>query len=307
MKTIRLLAAALLCAAMPSAMNAQENLKQAIENFINNKELDGHLKKSNSLENYDNDGVKTMSYYNYYSFDIPKSKHKELDKVLDAFKKDVGEAYKVQTKDAGMDASILSNVAYGENLDKSITFGTHEEKNYRLMFVRDRQDSLRRYVYAITWAEPEYDDNVYGSITEIYSPDPQLQGIASQDSQQQEGMTRYMTLEPDGSISVTDRNEDLVLETSIPAESDIQNSTDFIKRFTTLRTTYLSPKLSGQNENVIKTALINKIVELCSKHGKLLNNTERETCTKALKYMLSSTNDPYDRDLLKLAMSSLDK
>ncbi len=301
------MATALLCAAMPTAMSAQENLKRAIDSFVNSKELDGYIKKSNSLENYDNDGVKTMSYYNSYKFDMPKSKRKELDKVLDAFDKDKDQAYKVQTKDAGMDGSVLANVAYGEKLDKSISFGTFKERNYRLMFVRDPKDSLRRYAYAIAWAEPEYDDNMYGTITEIYSPDPQLRGTASQGGQQQEGMRRYMTLEPDGSISVTDRNDDLILETSIPSESNIESSTDFIKRFTTLRTTYLSPNLSGQNQNVIKTALINKIVELCREHGKLLNDTERATCAKAMKYMESATNDPYDIDLLKLARTCLAK
>ena len=108
------MAAALLFAAMPATTEAQINLKGAIISFTSNKDLAPYIKASNSMENSENNGVKTKSYYNEYSFNMPKSKRKELDKVLTAFDRDKYEAYKVQSRDAGISKSGLANIAYGE-------------------------------------------------------------------------------------------------------------------------------------------------------------------------------------------------
>lgn len=307
MKITRLLATALLCVAIPTASSAQENLKQAIENFINSKELDGNLKKQNSMENSDNNGVKTMSYCNEYSFNMPKSKRKELDKVLAAFKKDIGEAYNVQSRDAGISKSVLSNIAYGEKLDKSISYGSYKDRNYRLMFVRDTQDSLRRYAYAIVWAETANGDSLRGTITEIYGRDPQKANTVTVLTPYSSGLRHVTMINSDGTITVkdTDTGKEYKIESDMPANNKIETGMDFIKRFTSLRSTLLSRELIGQR--TVQASLINKIVELCREHGKLLNEDERTICMKSLKDMASGRNDPYEKDLLKLAMLSLDK
>ena len=173
MRTMRLLAITLLCATMPLASSAQENLKSAIQRFIADKQLVSYIKTSVSTESCEHEGVKKTSYYKCYAFELPAMKRKELDKMLEAFNKDTGVAYKVQCRDAGMDDNILSKVSYGEKLDKSWTFGSYKDRNYRLMFVRDGQDSLRRYFYAIWWTATKKEGKLSGQVVEIYSPDPQ--------------------------------------------------------------------------------------------------------------------------------------
>ena len=307
MKTIRLMAAALLFAAVPATTEAQIVLKHAITTFVNDKDLAPYIHASNSMENTEKNGVKTKSFYNEYSFDMPKSKRKELDKVLEAFKKDIGQAYKVQSRDAGISKSVLSKIAYGENLDKTVSFGSYKDRNYRLMFVRDHNDSLRRYAYAIVWAETANGDSLRGSITEIYGRDPQKDNSVTVIRPFSSGMRRITTINADGAITVkdTETGKEYKFESDIPENNKIETGMDFIKRFTSLRTTYISPELSGQK--VVKATLANKIVELCREHGKLLNKEERSVCIKALQELRSRTLDNYEKDLFVLAISSLSK
>lgn len=301
------MAAALLFAAMPVTTEAQINLKGAIISFTGNKDLAPYIKASNSMENSENNGVKTQSYYNEYSFNMPKSKRKELDKVLTAFDRDKYEAYKVQSRDAGISKSVLSNIAYGENLDKSISYGSYKDRNYRLMFVRDTQDSLRRYAYAIVWAETANGDSLRGNITEIYGRDPQKANTVTVLTPYSSGLRHVTMINSDGTITVkdTDTGKEYKIESDMPTNNKIETGMDFIKRFSSLRSTLLSPELIGQR--TVQASLINKIVELCREHGKLLNKEERIVCMKSLKDMVAARNDPYERDLLKLAMFSLNK
>lgn len=307
MKTIRLLAAALLFAAMPATTEAQINLKGAIISFANDKDLAPYIKKSESLENSENNGVKTKSYYNEYSFNMPKSKRKELDKVLAAFDSDKNEAYKVLSRDAGKSNSVLSRVAYGEKLDKSVSFGSYKDRNYRLMFVRDHNDSLRRYAYAIAWAETAKGDSLRGVITEIYGRDPQKANSVTMLTPFSSGLRHISVINSDGTITVkdTDTGKEYKIESDMTANNKIETGMDFIKRFTSLRSTLLSPELIGQT--TVQATLINKIVELCREHGNRLNKEERQICIKSLKDMAAGWNDPYEQDLLRLAVSSLEK
>lgn len=298
---------ALFCTAIPTTTEAQINLRGAIINFTSNKDLAPYIKASNSMENTEKNGVKTKSFYNEYSFDMPKSKRKELDKVLTAFNQDIGQAYNVQSRDAGISKSVLSKIAYGENLDKTVSFGSYKDRNYRLMFVRDTQDSLRRYAYAIVWAETANGDSLRGTITEIYGRDPQKANTVTVLTPYSSGLRHVTMINSDGTITVkdTDTGKEYKIESDMPANNKIETGMDFIKRFSSLRSTLLSPELIGQQ--TVQASLINKIVELCREHGKLLNEDERTICQKSLKDMASGRNDPYEKDLLKLAMLSLDK
>ena len=103
----------------------------------------------------------------------------------------------------------------------------------------------------------------------------------------------------------TETGKEYKFESDISENNKIETGMDFIKRFTSLRTTYISPELSGQK--VVKATLANKIVELCREHGKLLNKEERSVCIKALQELRSRTLDNYEKDLFVLAISSLSK
>ena len=67
MKAIRLLATTLLCAATTVAVNAQENLKKAIDSFINDKSLSEYFHRSNYLENTGPEN-KVSSFCDQYVF-----------------------------------------------------------------------------------------------------------------------------------------------------------------------------------------------------------------------------------------------
>lgn len=297
MKTMRFLAIMSLCAIMPMASSAQENLKKAIENFVSDKGLGQYIKSSISTENRTKDnGVMTTSYYKAYAFKLPKNKQKELEKVLKAFEKDMDVAYEVKSKDAEMD-NTSTKLVYGEDLDKSIRFGGHWDRNYRLMLVRDKEDSLRRYAYAIYWHDDEKTGQRDGQITEIYSPDPQKRKSKDKSLAEtiQEALGKIRSQDPNsGKVIFSDEGFTI---------NEIENGTDFLKRFSALRTAYLNPSLNKWHS--VKTALINKLVEMCSKHGKLLTRAERSTCIKGIQSMIRGTNDTYDRELLSLAISNL--
>ena len=175
------------------------------------------------------------------------------------------------------------------------------------MFGRDTQDSLRRYAYAIVWAETANGDSLRGNITEIYGRDPQKANTVTVLTPYSSGLRHVTMINSDGTITVkdTDTGKEYKIESDMPANNKIETGMDFIKRFSSLRSTLLSPELIGQR--TVQSSLINKIVELCREHGKLLNKEERIVCMKSLKDMVAERNDPYERDLLKLAMFSLNK
>lgn len=294
MRTMRLLAITLLCATMPLTSRAQENLKSAIQRFIADKQLISYIKTSVSTESCEHEGVKKTSYCKCYAFELPAMKRKELDKMLEAFNKDTGVAYKVQCRDAGMDDNILSKVSYGEKLDKSWTFGSYKDRNYRLMFVRDGQDSLRRYFYAIWWTATKKEGKLSGQVVEIYSPDPQKRKTDTDDVA--EAVRK--------ALKIGDVTGSKVVFSGKGYDGTIKNSSDFFKRFSALRSAFLNPKVSKIGG--VKPALASKLVDMCREHGKLLSKEERVTCIKGIKTLYGSANDPYDCELLKLAISSLD-
>ncbi len=294
MKTIRFLAITLFCATLPMASSAQENLKKAIADFTTNKELSSFIKTSYSTETSQKNGVSKQAYYKSYNFELPKGKLKELKKLTAAFDMDADVAYKVLARDADIDDRRLTSVAYGEELDKSIAFGSYRDRNYRLMFVRDPQDSLRRYCYAIWWTEKSKDEKLHGNITEIYSPDPQMQ----------ETETDNVAEAVRKALKIPDATDSKVYFSGKGLNGEIKNSSDFFKRFSALRSAFLNPKVSEIGG--VKPALASKLVDMCREHGKLLIKEERVTCIKGIKTMYASANDPYDRELLKLAISSLD-
>lgn len=307
MKAIRLLATTLLCAATTVTVNAQENLKKAIDSFINDKSLSEYFHRSNYLENTGPEN-KVSSFCDQYVFELPMNKKKELNPVLNAFKKDTDVAYNVYYKDAGIDNNRLTNIAYGGKLDKSISFGAHKDRNYRIMLVQDPKDSLRRYCYAIIWYENEDNGKFCGSINVIYSLNPQ---------KVKNNTTTYINLGDLEQLKELEKLKDLdvlkklgsgtyeVQSGDMQDNNEIKTSTDFFRRLSSLRATFM--KSRSTNKDDVRTVLANKILELCREHGKLLNQEERKFCIRSIEDMQMREWDVYIKGLFDIAISDLKK
>ncbi len=312
MKAIRLLITTLLCTSMPAAMSAQENLKKAIDNFVNSKDLGGHMQTNNYLEN-SGPKNKVTSFSDQYIFELPMNKKKVLDPVLAAFNKDKGAAYKIHSRDANISDDVMVTVAYGEKLDKTFAFGAHKERNYRVMLVQDRQDSLRRYCYGIVWYEDKDNDKFCGSINVIYGLNPQktkketityygdLSSLESLGGLEQ--LKELDKLKDLGKLSELGNGTYVVINNDTLDSNEIKTSTDFLRRFGSLRAAF--KKSLSNHKTEIRTVLTNKILELCRSHGKLLNNEERKLCTDSMRELQKMEFDAYIRGLLDVAMSSL--
>lgn len=314
MKTIRLFITTLLCTATTVAASAQDNLIKAIDDFVGNKSLVEYIKVSTYTENK-NGGAKPTSYMYQYKFELPMNKKKELSPVLAAFNKDTGVAYQVHTKDAGLNDNPLVEIAYGEKLNKSRSYGSYKNRNYRLMLVGDKQDSLRRYFYGIIWYEDEKNNKLCGSIEKIYGPNPQkvkkdyyygnlasLENLNLDALEQLKGLDKLKELD---ALNNLGNNTGAMLDGDSLDSRAIKTSTDFLRRFGSLRTTF--KKSSGNSKYDLRTVLANKIVELCRTHGILLNQDERKFCINSLKDMQAMEWDKYIRGLLDIAISSLKK
>ncbi len=314
MKAIRLLITTLLCTSMPAAMSAQENLKKAIDNFVGNKDLVEYIHTSNFMENSGPEN-KVSSFCDQYVFELPMNKKKVLDPVLAAFNKDKGAAYKIHSRDANISDDVMVTVAYGEKLDKTFAFGTHKERNYRVMLVQDRQDSLRRYCYGIVWYEDKDNDKFCGSINVVYGLNPQkvrrstyygdLSSLGNLDLSGLEQLKELDKLKDLDKLSELGNGTYVIMNGDTLEINEIKTSTGFLRRFGSLRAAF--KKSLSNHKTEIRTVLTNKILELCRSHGKLLNNEERKLCTDSMRELQKMEFDAYIRGLLDVAMSSLKK
>ena len=312
MKAIRLLITTLLCTSMPAAMSAQENLKKAIENFVGNKDLVEYIHTSNFMENSGPEN-KVSSFCDQYVFELPMNKKKAFAPIISAFNKDKNTAYNVYSRDAGINDETFVTIAYGQKLDKTMEFGAHKERNYRVMLVQDRQDSLRRYCYGIVWSEYKKDNKLCGSINVVYGLNPQkvrrstyygdLSSLGNLDLSGLEQLKELDKLKDLDKLSELGNGTYVVINGDTLESNEIKTSTDFLRRFGSLRSTFM--KSLSHHQTDIRAVLVSKIQELCRSNGKLLNSDERQLCTNSLKEMQKMESDNYIRGLLDLALSSL--
>lgn len=256
---------------------AQQNLKTAIENFINNTSIKQYIKTSIDIEKY-GDNTSASTYCKSYKFDLPDENANLINDIHDSFIKDTDSAYNVLIKDANSGNNDQMKITYGKNLEKSFLFGTHKDRNYMIMLVRDQKDSLSRYCYAYVWYKNE--TRICGSIYIIYGKDPQL--------------VKTKTLKS--------------LNFNIKG-STIKNDIDFFEQFGTLRVAFMKYRYDINSEEGLykMTALTNKIVEMVKTNKQLLNIEERTNVCVELANMQRQLSDKYLKGLLREAMTNLQK
>lgn len=286
---------ALVLTLMPSVTRAQENLIKAMDNFIADKNVSEYITTNIFSENPR--GTKESQSYCYsHWFEMPVNFQKKIEPLRNAFYKDMDCAYNVMVKSAGSNSKEQMNIAYGDKLDKEVLFGSHSSHNYMVMLVRDKQDSLKRYCYAVTWYIDHEKNSFCGSLFKIYSKDPKQQ----RRNATLYNLGKYLDLE-----NLTIGNDDNQSTARNDLDS-IRTDIDFLQAFGNLSVAYRknTPYQYSGGETLL-IGLANKMLEICRKHKALLSKNEKELCIDRLKELQSWTSHKYLKGLLSESVSIL--
>lgn len=277
----------LLIAMMMSIVaSAQEKIEQLFSS------LDARGDKTLLSKNHYEDNIDIPSTFCRYE-EIMMTK-KAFGKLEDEFIKtftNEKEAYKLyrMTHNAPRTFKSDFSVPYGTQNEYSVTFGSHSDHNYLVALFRDKTNTDKRNAYALVWYNKG--DNVIILHYHIYGNDPT-----------KVSNTRVITY--DGKQIID--NNGYVITGLKDLEPTINNDLDFMKRFGTLRASFVS---TGVDKTLVLYGLVVKIAELCKNHGKLLTDNERTTCDKSLAELIKnySLGDPYISGMLEEARIALKK
>ena len=277
----------LLIAMMMSVVaSAQESIEQLFSS------LDARGDKTLLSKNHYEDNIDNPTTFCRYE-EIMMTK-KAFGKLEDEFVKtftNEKEAYKLyrMTHNAPRTFKSDFSVPYGSQNEYSVTFGTHSDHNYLVALFRDKNNSDKRHAYALVWYEKG--DNVIILYYHIYGNDPTR-------------VSNERVITYDGKQFID--NNGYVVTGLEKLEPTINNDLDFMKRFGTLRASFVS---TGVDKTLVLYGLVVKIAELCKNHGKLLTDNERTTCDKSLFELIknNSLGDPYIAGMLEEARIALKK
>ena len=277
----------LLIAMMMSVVaSAQESIEQLFSS------LDARGDKTLLSKNHYEDNIDNPTTFCRYE-EIMMTK-KAFGKLEDEFVKtftNEKEAYKLyrMTHNAPRTFKSEFSVPYGSQNEYSVTFGTHSDHNYLVALFRDKKKSDKRNAYALVWYEKG--DNVIILYYHIYGNDPTR-------------VSNERVITYDGKQFID--NNGYVVTGLEKLEPTINNDLDFMKRFGTLRASFVS---TGVDKTLVLYGLVVKIAELCKNHGKLLTDNERTTCDKSLFELIknNSLGDPYIAGMLEEARIALKK
>lgn len=306
-------------ALVPAFAAAQSNITRVVDQF--KKGAVEEVSTSKETET-DTDGKQCVYERNIFLVAKNSGKFKQL---MDAFNDAQSNAYSVKKRMAGYDGSA-SNIGYGKNSEKSIVFMKYSDRNYFVLFFKDPADSKRRTCYALAWYEGKKDkknkemwcvDIIY-----VYSMNPEYVRslpktiTKTTTTVNSDGNNTSITVNSDGTIIRYDRNtgnsivyrpQDNKKASSI--DVPIKNSGDFIQRFNDLRTEYIQVvQFAGKEQTFFANRImppVNKLLQLCREHSKLLKSNERNSCMGILDDMKQSARDKGIREMLNLAQTYL--
>ena len=258
----------LLIAMMMSIVaSAQESIEQLF------RSLDTRGDKTLLSKNHYEDNIDNPTTFCRYE-EIMMTK-KAFGKLEDEFVKtftNEKDAYKLyrMTQDAPRTFKSSLSVPYGTQNEYSVTFGSHSDHNYLVALFYDKAKTDKRHAYALVWYNKG--DNVIILHYHIYGNDPT-----------KVSNTRVITY--DGKQIID--NNGYVITGLKDLEPTINNDLDFMKRFGTLRASFVS---TGVDKTLVLYGLVVKIAELCKNHGKLLTDNERTTCDKSLLELIKNNS-----------------
>ena len=151
MKTSQIRLLSLLLAVVPLMAAAQSNIKSAFDAII--KCPQAQISESHTLDKDPSTGMKT-GQSDEYLFSLPATKGKLIDKVLEAFDKDIEMAYSVKRgKSTRYENEIGLAIGNGEN---SVLINSPESEYIYSLFLAPQAedpDGIHRYGYAMSFKE----------------------------------------------------------------------------------------------------------------------------------------------------------
>lgn len=306
-------------ALVPALAAAQTTIARVVEQF--KKGAVEEISTSNETDT-DTDGKQCVYERNIFLVAKNSGKFKQL---MDAFNDEQANAYSVNKRMAGYDGSA-SKIGYGKNSGNSIVFMKYSDRNYFELYFKDPADSKRRTCYALAWYEGKKDKKNKEmwcvDIIHVYSLNPEYVRslpktiTKTTTTVNSDDTNTSITVNSDGTIIRYDRNtgnsivyrpQDNKKASSI--DVPIKNSGDFIQRFNDLRTEYIQVvQFAGKEQTFFANRImppVNKMLQLCREHGKLLLHNERLSCIGILDDMKQNARDKGIREMLNLAQTYL--
>lgn len=291
--------------AFTTAANAQTAMSNAIDKF--NNALDERYITNENTSSWElSDGVGRGTQSSTY-FSMPKSEMSLINNIVKGYEKDKAKAYSSFSKAAGTTANEV-NVSYGKNNQQNMNFGSHKDRNYRLLLVRDSQNEDRRTMIALVWYDGQK-SKIEGSVHKIYGDDPQK--VSSATYQRYLGKNFEMDMQNLGK-DLSQLKELSKLKDIIPGNiysyavnpDSVTNGEQFLSQFGNARTVFLKyAQREGDYTNML-TGIANKMMALSKKAKKYLSADERKACTSGIGTMISATKDEYIKSLLSAARNN---
>src|SRR5574344_1093709 len=221
-----------------------------------------------SKNHYEDNNDNPTTFCNYEEIVMTKSAFGKLGATFVTTFTNEKDAYKLYSKTLPSLFKSEFSVPYGTQNEYSVTFGSHSDHNYLVALFYDKAKTDKRHAYALVWYNKG--DNVIILHYHIYGNDPT-----------KVSNTRVITY--DGKQIID--NNGYVITGLKDLEPTINNDLDFMKRFGTLRASFVS---TGVDKTLVLYGLVVKIAELCKNHGKLLTDNERTTCDKSLSELIKN-------------------
>ena len=264
--------------------------QESIENLFSSLDARGD-KTLLSKSHYEDDGDSPSTFCHYDEIMMSKSDFGNLgEKFITTFtnEKDAYKLYRL-TPDASVTFNTKFSVPYGTKNEYSVTFGSHADHNYLVALFRDKNNSHKRHAYALVWYKKGSDVIILHY--HIYGDDPAR-------------VSHERVITYDGKQIID--NNGYVVTGLDNLEPTISNDLDFMKRFGTLRASFISTHATS---TLVRSGIVVKIAELCKNHGNLLTDNERATCDKSLSELIknNSLSDPYISGMLEEARIALKK
>lgn len=141
-----------LLAMLPLAIQAQENIKRAFDALIQDSSVE--LSATHKLVKDPETGVKE-SQFDWWEFNLPKSKQQLVKNIQRAFEQDREQAYSISTGSNSRGGEGVEVVAIGNSNSGGYTVGEIKGSDYiyGLFLAPDDTERIHRYAYVLEWKE----------------------------------------------------------------------------------------------------------------------------------------------------------
>lgn len=275
MKQIRTFTISICLLLMPQVMLAQQNIKRAFENFINNNRVQSKESHSKTRNPETNEIVGKMDSY---TFTIKASDMKLIDELKSAIRRDSEKAYSENWESAIAEDANYKRRTLMYNDKEGIVIGL-EYVNYVNVNFIDEANKDFRYAYAVEWNEPEK-DVVTGRIIISYARIPQFKN--------------QQILKLDNSFDQFFSDYNINQKTKY-------NASHWLARFNVFRNNFMLKPNSNSAHG-----FVSQIYELC-KNASCLDETEVKMVTEVLEEMLKQTSDKMLRGMLQASIENIKK